>query len=429
MLKFHALSGAKANAVTVKGVSRRRRIRLLMMAHVPPPYHGQSVIVNHLVRGFRQSEESPFDCRLLDIRFSQDISSIGKAGVGKVAKLVRYAAALLREWVFHRPDLVYYVPAPGKRVAAIRDWVLLGLARLLGIRVILHWLAGGLADWCEQRATAPEKWLSRLVYGRVALSILPVKCAAADADYFRPQCTRVIPTGIDDPCANFSESVLPQRLLRLRARTQADAGTSGVVFRVLFMAHCMREKGLFDAIEAVRLANRQQAGRGVGLTLDVYGEFPDAKEKQAFEVAASEATAEFAAAFPTASGPCVRHLGFVSGKAKADVFSSSDALCFPSYYPAEMIPTVVIDALAFGLPVVSTNWRGIPELLPADGLAVCPIQDSTTSADRLLEAIEFAAFAGYRQEFEKRFERHAMVQGVGTAMLVAINSVKNGGSR
>ncbi len=429
MLKFSVLSGTKESAATREGVLRRRRIRLLMMAHVPPPYHGQSVIVNHLVQGFSESVDSPFDCRLLDIRFSQDIASIGKAGLGKVAKLVRYAAVLVRERVFHRPDLVYYVPAPGKRVAVVRDWVLLGLARLLGMRVVLHWLAGGLADWCERCASPPERWLSRLVYGRVNLSILPVKCAAADADYFRPQCMRIIPTGIDDPCPNFLESVLPQRLLRLRARIQADARTSSMVLRVLFMAHCMREKGLLDAIEAVRLANRKQAGRGVGLKLDVYGEFPDAKERQAFEVTASEANAEFAASFPAAAGPCVRHLGFVSGEAKADIFSRSDVLCFPSYYPAEMIPTVVIDALAFGLPVVSTNWRGIPELLPADGLAACPIQDFAAIGGRLLEANKFAAFAGYRQEFEKRFEQHAMVERVGTAMLAAIESAKKGGSR
>jgi glycosyltransferase involved in cell wall biosynthesis len=420
VLKFHALSSAEEKAATREGVSPRRRIRLLMMAHVPPPYHGQSVIVNHLVQGFRGSEDLPFDCRLLDIRFSQDIASIGKAGFGKVTKLVRYAAALVRERVFHSPDIIYYIPAPGKRVAVVRDWVLLGLARLLGMRVVLHWLAGGLADWCERCASPPERWLSRLVYGRVALSILPVECAVTDADYFRPQCTRVIPTGIDDACANFSGFVLPQRLLRLRARTQSGAGESGIVFRVIFMAHCMREKGLFDAIEAVRLANRQQTGRGVGLTLDVYGEFPDAKERQAFELAACEANAEFAAAFPAVSGPCVRHLGFVSGEAKAGVFISSDALCFPSYYPAEMIPTVIIDALAYGLPVVSTDWRGIPELLPAGGLTVCPVRDTPAIAGRLVEAMDFCGFVNYRYEFENRFEQGAMVRDVGAAFMEKI---------
>lgn len=393
-----------------------------MMAHVPPPYHGQSVIVNHLVEGFRAPSQSSFSCRLLDIRFSDDIASIGNLGAGKVLKLLGYAAALVRERIFHRPDLVYYVPAPGKRVAVYRDWVLLGLARVLGLRVVLHWLAGGLAEWCEHRALPPEKWLSRLVYGKVPLSILPVNCAAADAGYFEPQSTRVISTGIDDPCGNFKDVVLPLRRQRLHDRMQSSAVSSGAVFRVLFMAHCMREKGLFDAIEAVRLANQQQSGRGIGLTLDVYGEFPNAAERQAFEAVVGQVNAEFAANFPAVSGPCVRHLGFVSGQAKADVFIASDALCFPSYYPAEMIPTVVIDALAFGLPVISTDWRGIPELLPADGLPVCPARDASAIAGRLLEAVAFAGFASYREEFEMRFDRGAMVRTVGSAIEAAVSA-------
>ncbi len=424
MVKFSALSVTKPHAAAGHGVLNECRLRLLVMAHVPPPYHGQSIIVDHLVEGFRAPSESSFSCRLLDVRFSDDIASIGKLGASKLVKLLGYVAAIVRERIFHRPDLVYYVPAPGKRVAVYRDWVLLGLARLLGLRVVLHWLAGGLAEWCEHRALPPERWLSRLVYGKVALSILPVECAAADAGYFKPQATRVIPTGIDDPCKDFADFLLPLRLQRLRARTQKSAASSGIVFRVLFMAHCMREKGLLDAIEAVRLANQRQSGHGVGLTLDVYGEFPDAMERQAFEEVVAQANAEFAVAFPMVSTPCVRHLGFVTGKAKADVFTASDALCFPSYYTAEMIPTVVIDALAFGLPVVSTDWRGIPELLPAGGLAVCPVRDAPAIAGCLVGAVGFAGFVGYRQEFEMRFERHVMVSTVRSAMEAVVSVTK-----
>jgi hypothetical protein len=77
-----------------------------------------------------------------------------------------------------------------------------------------------------------------------------------------------------------------------------------------------------------------------------------------------------------------------------------------------MILTVIIDALAYGLPAVSTDWCGVPELLPADSLAVCPICDSTDIAARSLDAIAFAAFVSNRREFDKRFERAAMVRTV-----------------
>lgn len=42
--------------------------------------------------------------------------------------------------------------------------------------------------------------------------------------------------------------------------------------------------------------------------------------------------------------------------------------------------------------------------------------DAAAISGRLLEAISFAAFASYRQEYEKRFERCAMVRNISAAM-------------
>ena len=43
----------------------------------------------------------------------------------------------------------YYVPAPGKRVALYRDWLVMLLCRPFFKNIILHWHAAGLAKWLE----------------------------------------------------------------------------------------------------------------------------------------------------------------------------------------------------------------------------------------------------------------------------------------
>ena len=52
--------------------------------------------------------------------------------------------------------------------------------------------------------------------------------------------------------------------------------------------------------------------------------------------------------------------------AKTQALRDADLFCFPTYYLAENQPGNLIEAMAFGLPIVTTRWRSMPEMLPPD---------------------------------------------------------------
>lgn len=70
----------------------------------------------------------------------------------------------------------------------------------------------------------------------------------------------------------------------------------------------------------------------------------------------------------------VRYLGALDPEDVPDVVEAHDALLFPSYYEGEGYPGVVVEALQLGLPVVTTDWRALPELVEHErsGLLVPP---------------------------------------------------------
>ncbi|HNR55288.1 MAG TPA: glycosyltransferase, partial [Flavobacteriales bacterium] len=81
----------------------------------------------------------------------------------------------------------------------------------------------------------------------------------------------------------------------------------------------------------------------------------------------------------------VRFLGVLSGREKFERFAACDIFCFPSFYEAETFGLVLLEAMQFAKPVVTTVWRGIPSVVEEgqSGFLV-PVQQPEAVAGRLL---------------------------------------------
>src|SRR5262249_6104070 len=165
-----------------------------------------------------------------------------------------------------------------------------------------------------------------------------------DAQKILSKRIKIVPNGIPDPCPQFKHELLPNRLARCATRRAIFSGASNQphLVKVLYLAHCTREKGLFDALDAVALANRKLAKSNSPLRfhLTVAGEFFNPAERQEFEKRLENpdlklpATHRLVPALPNEGQhasdqiSAVRYIGFVSGPDKARAFAESDLFCF-----------------------------------------------------------------------------------------------------
>ena len=122
-------------------------------------------------------------------------------------------------------------------------------------------------------------------------------------------------------------------------------------YRLCTFSRVMKEKGIEDAVNAVKIVN-EQAGRTV-YTLDIYGQIDDAQTEW-FE--------ELKLNFPE----YVNYRGVVLFDQSVDVLKEYFALLFPTGFFTEGIPGTIIDAYAAGVPVISAEWESFSDVVDKD---------------------------------------------------------------
>jgi len=387
-------------------------MKLLVFAHTPPPHHGQSYMVQLMLQGFggdarrRMAKDRPgwgIDCYHVNAQFSRSLEDVGEFQGTKI--LLIFWFCLQAVWLRFRYGVTnfYYVPAPGKRVAVYRDWLVMLFCRPFFKRVILHWHAAGMAKWLETANPISSRVLTYRLFRPVDLSIVLSRYNVADAEKLLSHGIRVVNNGIPDPCPDFETSLQPRRLEAFAARERIFAGkipAAPVIVNVLFLAHCTREKGIFAAIEGVLRANRTLAARRLPMQLKLItaGNFVNQLEKEEFDRLREDPEMAMT----------ISHAGFVSGERKSELLRQAGLFLFPTRYLGENQPVNLIEAMAYGLPLVTTRWRSLPEMLPPNHPGLVNGQDSEEIAAAILRVLAEKSGVRVRQHFRERFtlERH-----------------------
>lgn len=122
----------------------------------------------------------------------------------------------------------------------------------------------------------------------------------------------------------------------------------GEPYRLCTFSRVMKEKGIEDAVKAVKIINNKY-GRTV-FTLDIFGQV-NSKQVQWFK--------ELRESFPD----YVQYRGIVPFDQSVKVLMNYAALLFPTYYHGEGFAGTIVDAFSAGVPVIASDWKYNKEII------------------------------------------------------------------
>lgn len=181
-------------------------------------------------------------------------------------------------------------------------------------------------------------WLFRIIYGRaVAFMVLANDFRDKLRKWRCSQAIYVETMIVDDQIMNITWDTLSDN--RRALSTNA--------FKVLFLSRLEKEKGIYETIDAFALLKQSVPHA----SLFIAGDGPD-------KIPATQYVKEHGI-------DDVEFMGYVTGKQKDELFASAHVYLFPTYY-GEGMPNSVLEAMAFGLPVITRPVGGLKDFF-SDG--------------------------------------------------------------
>lgn len=304
--------------------------RLLAAGPLPPPLHGVSAYTRELLaHGLGEG----WTIEHLDTSDHRDAANLGRWESGNLALGLGHLAELVSRCARCPPD-AFYLPLSQSVPGAWRDGSFILAAQAHGVPVVVHLHGGYFRTLFEHEADPALRALLGAALARVrAAVVLGAKLRAAFSGLVPEERIYVVPNGVPDPGAH---------VLRVGTRVPEPGGG-----RLLYMSTLSEAKGIDTLVEAVGLL----AERRPALLLTAAGAFQDEAARGKLLARVEALGLRLRVAFP----------GELEGEAKARALAEADLFCLPTRYKYEGQPLAILEALAAGLPVISTDHAAIGE--------------------------------------------------------------------
>lgn len=299
-----------------------KKPKILFILHLPPPVHGAANVGLQIKNSI--SINNIFDGTYINLSTSRSVDEIGKCSFKKIIRYISIFGQVLKNIIFKRYQFCY-MSITTKSPPFYKDAFLAIMIKLFNIKVLYHLHNKGVS---EQQHLLLNNFLYRLVFKNSGVILL--------SEYLYPDIAKYVHKDRIFYCANGIQKV----------KEQANKYVPNDRVKILFLSNLLIAKGIYVLLESLSILK----SKNINFKCTFVGGEGDV-DRQHFEerVKALELEAY------------VEYVGKKFGEEKDTILRESDLFVHPTLN--DCFPLVLLEAMQFSLPVISTLEGGIPDIV------------------------------------------------------------------
>lgn len=300
-----------------------KKSRILFILHMPPPIHGAAMMGKYIHDS--QVINQTFTCHFFNLTLARNLQDIGKGSIRKLQDFIQQLHKIYHEVKIFKPNLCYVTPN-AKGGAFYKDFVIVIMLKAMGQKVVIHYHNKGVTT---RQNKLLDNYLYKCFFKNIKVILLAEPLYKDICKYVKRENVYICPNGIPKS-------------------KKSPIKKSHDGFNILFLSNMMKEKGVWDLVEACRILKE----KGRIFHCHFVGKWSDITESEFNNQVQKYNLQKYITAY-----------GAKYGTDKDEFFQSADVFVFPTYYSNECFPLVLLEAMEQGIPCISTNEGGISAII------------------------------------------------------------------
>ncbi|MFO0322845.1 MAG: glycosyltransferase [Bacteroidota bacterium] len=296
---------------------------VMILGKLPPPYMGPSIATEILLKSELKNK---FKLVHLETKINIILSSFGKWNFAKVFKNIAVYINMIRLLILNKPDVVL-IPISQTTTGFLKDSIFILFAAFFRRKIVIQLRGSNLNNWLSNATGLTKSYFKFILKRTKGVIVLGENLRYLFKTYFSETSIFVIPNG-----GNYGYTKVVK--------------DKNAEIKILFFSNFLESKGILDVLKSIEILSSKKVTHKYSIDFVGAWNNEDFKNK-CFKFLENK---NLPAIFHTAK----------SGKEKVKFLSEADIFVFPPRDP-EGHPWAIVEAMAAGLPIISTDRGAIVE--------------------------------------------------------------------